>query len=219
MVRGEGKALALSYRAALRDALERFDEPSLLRLRGELQVVQGWLAGREGRQGEAAAAAAVDAVTRLHQFTAEIRGVAASRQAAERASLFDLSSIGILAVENILTAEKVTPMRILMSGLSEGLMFLASRQYVEGGTAVLEATYRAHRLAVQDALWSVAMDYREPEDLAGLRAARTTLDELFAKLDEPGVPVATRVAMLDVLYALVALVRCTRVLAILEGRT
>lgn len=217
MVRGEAKALAESYRAALREALERFDASALLKLRGELQVAERWLAARkDDRAG--AVAAAIHAVSRLHQFTAEIRGFSEQRQAAEVASLFDLSAIGVLAVENVLTAEKITLMRLFMSGLSEGLMFLASRQYVKGGTAVLEATYRAHRLEVQDALWSVAMDFREPEGLDGLRQARVTIDEVFVKLDDPGLPVAGKVAVLHILYALVAIVRCAQVLENLEAR-
>jgi hypothetical protein len=217
MARGEARALAASYKAALREAVERLDEPALLALRGELQVAQGWFASRRDEGRAALAGAAVDAVTRLAQFTAEIRGFGASRASAERASVLDLGAISVLAVENLLTAERITPMRLFMSGLSEGLMFLASRQYVHGGNAVLEATYRAHRVAVQDALWSVAMDFREPEGLESLREARRSIDDVFGRLDDPGVPIGARVALLHVLYALVAIVRCARLLKAMDG--
>jgi hypothetical protein len=218
MARGEAKALEELVRAALREALERFDEPALLRLRGDLQVAHAWFAAHRDPDRAEVAAGALETVTRLHQFTAEIRGFASSRASAERASLFDLGAISALAVENLLTAEKITPMRLFMSGLSEGLMFLASRQYVHGGNAVLDAAYRAHRVAVQDALWSVAMDFREPEGLDGLREARRSIDDVFTRLDDPGVPVATRVVVLHVLYALAAIVRCARVLESMAGR-
>lgn len=218
MAKGEGKALAESYKAAFRDALERFDEPAILRLRGELQIAARWFEAHREPDRAALAGAALDTVTRLHQFTAEIRGFSSSRSSAERASLFDLGAISALAVENLLTAEKITPMRLFMSGLSEGLMFLASRQYVHGGNAVLEATYRTHRVAVQDALWSVAIDFREPESLEGLQEARRSIDEVFGRLDEPGVPVATRVTVLHVLYAVAAIVRCARFLESIRAR-
>jgi len=116
------------------------------------------------------------------------------------------------AAENILTADKITPMRLLMSGLSEGLMFLASRQYVAGSGAVLAATYETHAVAVQDALWSLAADFRGAEDLPAIREARAGIDALFAKLDDPALPVAAKVAILYQLDALVALVRCARLL-------
>jgi len=217
MAKGDAKALLEDYRGALRAVLSRLDEPSLLKLRGELQIASRWLKAREDLARAKSAEAALDAVSRLYQFTVEVRGFTSSRQNAESASMFDLGSIGVLAVENILTAEKVTAARLLMSGLSEALMFLASRQYVKGSSAVLEATYRAHSVAVQDALWSLAADFRDTKDLEGIREARGAIDALFASLDAPGVAVGQRVVVLYQLYALNALVRCALFLSALEG--
>lgn len=89
-------------------------------------------------------------------------------------------------------------------------MFLGSRQYVAGSDAVLRATYHAHALAVRDALWSLATDFRDPESLGSIREARGAIDVLFAKFDEPSVPVGTKVALLQQLYGLVAIVRCAK---------
>ena len=212
MGKGDAKALRDAYRAALQDVVTRFDEASLRALRGEIQVVRRWLEAR-GDDGKARTAReALDALTRLHRFSSEIRGFSASRAYSEKASLFDLGAVGTLAVENVLTADKITPMRLLMSGLSEGLMFLASRQYVAGSGAVLAATYETHAVAVQDALWSLAADFRGAEDLPAIREARAGIDALFAKLDDPALPVAAKVAILYQLDALVALVRCARLL-------
>jgi len=214
---GDAEVLLEGYRTAFQETLARFDEPSLLRLRGELQVVSRWLQGRKEKALQRDVEAALDAVSRLYQFTVEVQGFAASRQAAETASMFDMGSIGVLGIENVLTAEKPTPMRLLMSGLSEGLMFLASRQYVKGSNEVLAATYRTHGMILQDQLWSLASDLRGAEDLSAIREARRSIDGLFGKLADPLVPVAAKVAVLHGLYVLVALLRCVRVLEGLEA--
>ncbi len=217
MAKGDAAALVESYRAALRDALARFDEPALLRLRGDLQVVSRWLvAGGDGDRAKSASAA-LDAVSRFYSFGLEVGGFAKSSQSASQASLFDLASVGVLGVENVLTAEHRSLMRYLMSGLSEGLMFLASRQYIAGSNAVLEATYKAHALAVRDALWSLAMDFRGSGDLSSIKEAREAIDALFAKFDDPSVPLPAKVSLLYQLYGLVAIVRCAQLLEVLRG--
>jgi hypothetical protein len=210
MATDDPRALLIGYRTSLRDWLSDPTGTGLMRLRGELQVVSAWLRTRKKEALRRSADAALDAVSRFYQFGQEVGGFTASRRSAETASLFDLASVGILALENVATAEKPSAMRFLMSGLSEGLMFLGSRQYVSGGDAVLRATYRAHSLAVQDALWSLATDFQGPEGLDRIREARTAIDELFAKVDEPAVPLGTRVALLQHLYGLVAIVRCAK---------
>lgn len=202
--------LLAGYRTSLRNWLSAPTPENLIRLRGELQVVSRWLDVRKRRALHRSAEAALDAVSRFYQFGQEVGGFTTSTRSAERASLFDLASVGILALENVITAEKASPMRLLMSGLSEGLMFLGSRQLVSGSDAVLRATYRAHALTVQDALWSLATDFRDPEGLDSIREARAAIDELFAKFDEPSVPLGTKVALLQQLYGLVAIVRCAK---------
>src|SRR5437867_92563 len=56
------------------------------------------------------------------------------------------------------------------------------------------------------------------QDSDGLRAAaRAAIDELFAKFDDPGVALATRLALLYQLYALLAIIRCAELLEDLRG--
>lgn len=206
----ESTALVEGYRASLGEVLADSTPAGLVRLRGELQVVARWLEVRREEALRGSADAALDAVSRWFHFGQEIGGFAASTRSAERASFFDLAAVGILAAENVLTAEKRSLMRLLMSGLSEGLMFLGSRQYVAGGDAVLRATYQTHALAIRDVLWSLATEFRGPESLDSIREAREAIDALFSKFDEPGVPIGTKVALLQQLYGLVAIVRCAK---------
>lgn len=217
MPKGDAKALVEGYQAVLREALTRLDPAALLKLRGELQIVSRWLDVRKMAGRKRDAETALDAVSKFYQFSIEIGGFSSSTKAAESASFYDLASVGVLAVENILSAEKRSLMRFLMSGLSEGLMFVGSRQYVAGTEAVLQSTYRTHALAVQDALWSLAADFRDPEKLDSIREARATIDTLFGKVDEPGVPLGTKIALLHQLYALVAIIRCAKLVDDLRG--
>lgn len=216
MAKGDGESLRRAVREALRAYLSSMDAASLLRLRGEVQVAVRWLEARGDDSRAGVARAAEDALTGYHAFASEVQGFSGSRRYAETASLFDLGAVGVLALENVLTADKITPMRLLMSGLSEGLMFLASRQYVAGSQEVLLATYRTHAVAVQDALWSLAADFRGTDDLRSIREVREAIDGLFRRLDDPGVPVAAKVSVLHLLYALAALVRSARLLEELE---
>ena len=212
MASGDAADLVEGYRTAFRDCLLRMDEPSLLHLRGELQVIVRWLGSRNDAGRLRAAEKALDALSRFYSFGVEIGGFERSSKSANQASLFDLASVGVLGIENILTAENRSLMRYLMSGLSEGLMFLASRQYVAGSEAVLEGTYKSNALSVRDALWSLAQDFRSTEDLASIREARNSIDDLFARLGSPEIELHAKVALLHQLYALVAIVRCAQLL-------
>ena len=212
MAQGDAVDLVEAYRVAFRDCLVQINEPSLLHLRGELQVMVRWLDAHQDAKRGAAAEKALDAISHFYAFGVEIGGFERSSKSANQASLFDLASVGVLGIENILTAENRSLMRYLMSGLSEGLMFLASRQYVAGSNAVLEGTYKSSALAVRDSLWSLARDFRSPEDLLAIREAREAIDSLFARLDAPEIDLHAKVALLLQLYGIVAIVRCAQLL-------
>ena len=217
MSAGDEIAVVEGYRTTLRDCLATLDPAAVLRLRGELQVLSRWLAVQKKSALQRTADEALDAVSRFYLYGQEIDGLRASNRSAETASYYDLDSVGVLAVENVLTAGHPSLMRFLMSGLSEGLMFLGSRQYVSGSDAVLLASWRKHSTAVRDALWSLVTDFRDLESLGSIRAARAAIDELFAKFDDPGVALATRLALLYQLYALLAIIRCAELLEDLRG--
>src|SRR5437016_704661 len=188
MSAGDEIAVVEGYRTILRDCLASMDPAAVLRLRGELQVLSRWLAVQKKSALQRTADEALDAVSRFYLYGQEIDGLRASNRSAETASYYDLASVGVLAVENVLTAGHPSLMRFLMSGLSEGLMFLGSRQYVSGSDAVLLASWRKHSTAVRDAIWSLVTDFRDLESLGSIRAARAAIDELFAKFDDPGAP-------------------------------
>jgi hypothetical protein len=156
-------------------------------------------------------------VTRFHAFASEVKGFVVSRDLSQKASLFDIGSIGILAVENVLTAERKSLFRIMMSGLSGGLAFAASRQYIYGATAVLDGLYRTNSAALYDDLWALAVEFRGPMDEKAAREVQAGLDGFFQKIAAPGVPVDVRVAAVYQMYEVLVLVRGSDLVRRLRG--
>src|SRR2546421_11420945 len=78
----DANALVESYRTAFRECLSDLSPASLLKLRGELQVVIRWLEVQKQDSLQATGQAAVDAVSRLYQFGQEIGGFAATERPA-----------------------------------------------------------------------------------------------------------------------------------------
>ncbi|OGS51063.1 MAG: hypothetical protein A3K65_02490 [Euryarchaeota archaeon RBG_16_68_12] len=200
--------LAGPFQEALTAAFSRMDDGATFRLRSELSAMRAVVAGGKDKDLLASVDRALEAVGRFHAFASEVKGFVLSRDFSAKASLYDIGSIGILAVENILTADRVSLFRLLMSGLSEGLAFLASRQYIYGSTAVLESLYRTHSATMYEELWSLATEFRGPLDEAAAREIQAGIDSFFKGLSSPGVKVDDRVAALYQLYGILVLLRC-----------
>lgn len=216
--RDAGK-FAESFHTVLVSAIRKMDEEAAFRLRSEISAIRTALrGGKADKEIATSADRALAAVGEFHRFAAEVKGFVVSREFSNKASLYDVASIGILAVENVLTAERASLLRILMSGLSEGLAFAASRQYVYGSTSILDSLYRTHSTQLYDELWSIAAEFRGPLDEKTVREVQTGLDGFFTSLASPGVHVDTRVAAVYQLYAIVVLVRCVDLLQRLRGR-
>ncbi len=213
MSKSDRSKLADPFQAALAKAIPRMDEEATFRLRSELSTIRAILStGKPDRELLEAVERTLTAVGRLHSFANEVKGFVISKDYSEKASLFDIGSIGILAVENVLTADHVSLFRLLMSGLSEGLAFLASRQYIYGSAAVLESLYRTHSATLYNDLWTLAVEFRGPLDEKAAREVQGGLDAFFTKLSAPGVPVDARVAALYQMYGILVLVRCADLL-------
>src|SRR2546422_10284948 len=82
----DANALVESYRTAFRECLSDLSPASLLKLRGELQVVIRWLEVQKQDSLQATGQAAVDAVSRLYQFGQEIGGFVGSPRGCRRAT-------------------------------------------------------------------------------------------------------------------------------------
>jgi hypothetical protein len=193
------------------------DDAALFALRSELSTIRAVVAGGKDKALAASVDRSLAAVARFHTFASEVKGFVVSRDFSKKASLFDIGSIGILAVENVLTAERKSLFRIMMSGLSGGLAFAASRQYIYGSTAVLDALYRTNSAALYDDLWALATEIRGPLDEKTAREVQQGLDGFFKQLAGPGVPVDRRVVAIYQMYGILVLLRGADLLKRLRG--
>src|SRR5438874_1968854 len=125
------------YRATVRDCLATLDPAAVVKLRGELQVLSQWLAVQKKSAVQRTADEALDAVSRFYLYGQEIDGLRASNRSAETASYYDLASVGVLAVENVLTADHPTLMRFLMSGLMVCGQYVLHSEHAYGGEVVV----------------------------------------------------------------------------------
>jgi hypothetical protein len=210
MTLGERDALRKGLREKALQAALKFDPESIRGLQSELFALDA-LFKTGSKVGGARARPALDRTIDLagtaHAFTAELRGFLGQKQHSETASWFDLSSIGILAIENVMTADKITLPRILMSALSEALMFLASRQYVAGSGEVLRGLYRQHASHMYRELWALATDHRKGMTAKDVREIQAAIDAFFGRLEAEGVAPEARIAVLREFYALLLVLR------------
>lgn len=215
---GERDVLVKSLRVRAQAIPERFDDGTVWTLRSELLALDAYLRvnpkAARARSREAIGRALELAAT-AHAFTSELRGFTGQKEKSEKASWFDLSSIGILAIENLLTADRITLPRILMSSLSEALMYLASRQYVGGAADVLQGLYRQHASTMYRELWTLATDYRKSLTAKDVKEIQTGVDRFFAQLE--AAQLEARIAVLRQFYALLLMLRTAELLEALGG--
>jgi len=217
---GERDEFVGGLRAQARLLADRFDERAVSSLRSELLALDAY-ARANPKAFDADAKRALERALHLageaHALAAELKGFTGQKERSEAASLLDLGSIGILGMENILTAEKVTLPRIVMSSLSETLMFLATRQIVAGSREVLGGLYRQHAAAMYRELWTLATDHRKTLTAKDIREIQAGIDGFFAQLEAEGVSVDGQIVVLRQFYALLLVLRVAELLEALGG--
>ena len=217
---GETDDLVAGLRAKARLLVDSFDERSVWSLQSELLALDAY-ARRNPKALDAGARRALERALHLageaHALAAELKGFTGQKERSEAASLLDLGSVGALAMENLLTADKITLPRIVMNSLSETLMFLATRQIVAGSREVLGGLYRQHAAAMYRELWTLATDHRKALTAKDVREVQVGIDGFFARLDADGVTVEGQIVVLRQFYALLLVLRVAELLDALGG--
>ena len=210
MAAGDLTVLGEGIQVQARAITDRYDETTLAALRSHLLGLEAFLRSNpkvgtaEAREELAHALRLVDAA---YAFASELQGFLAQKQHTELASLFDLGSIGVLGIENVLTAEKPSLVRVLMAALAEGLVFAASRQYVAGARDLLAVVYRTHAAAMHRELWALATDRRKGMTANDVKEVQANIGVFFRKLEANDVPPETRVRILKEFFVLVLVIR------------
>jgi hypothetical protein len=98
----------------------------------DLLALQTRLLAAEADPGRAEAARrALEVAGEFHAYLSEMEAKASAREYSELASKLDIGAVGGVALENLAEAGEALLQRMLLGGLSEVLMVLASRQYVK----------------------------------------------------------------------------------------
>lgn len=120
---------------------------------------------------------ALEVAREFHAYLSEIQAKFSAREYSELASMLDIGAVGAVALENLTQAGEALLQRMLLGGLSETLMVLASRQYVKAWDREMRPLHMRAIWFLRDELWRLSVQGR------------------------PDLPVEERVAMVDGLLA------------------
>jgi hypothetical protein len=158
---------------------------------GDLWKLHGTLlACLEGQPG---AELILNVTREFYLYLAELRSKMTSRHYNELASRLDIASVGVLALQDILTEHEHQAKSLLVGGIGEGLMILASRQYVKAWEQELKSVHQSAAWTLYDALWNLSTQYQP--DLATDERLALIETTLAPAVDEDA-PFDTRLILL-----------------------
>lgn len=114
----------------------------------------------ESEQHRREVVAALEVLGDFYSYMVDLEGKLEARTFAELASKLDIAAVGGVVLENIVDAGEKMTERILIGGLSEALMVLASRQYVKAYRRELEALHRQAAWRARAHLWRFSRSRR-----------------------------------------------------------
>lgn len=189
---------------------------SLWKLTGELYALKTALKLQKRRSKERIERAiedTLDVVRDFYEFNVELQSEITSKDFNEVASMFDLTAIGTLAAQDVITHlnGRLLP-TLLMSAISEGLIFLGSRQYVAGAQKIIEARLSIHSHRVYERLWELPLNFKKELSEEEIRKLQASIDEFFEELLRKDLPLLPKVAVLLQFYSLVLVISVERLL-------
>jgi hypothetical protein len=123
----------------------------------DLLALQTRLLVAEAEQERAQAAQrALEVAREFHTYLGEIEAKSSAREYSELASRLDISAVGAVALENLAEAGESLLQRILLGGLSETFMVLASRQYVNAWSREMRPIHMQAMWFLRGELWRLS---------------------------------------------------------------
>jgi hypothetical protein len=166
--------------------------------------------GAEQEQQRFKISSALAVLDDFYDYIVELQGKLDAHAFAELASKLDIGAVGGVVLENIFDAGKHLMQRMLIGGLSETLMVLASRQYVKAYNRDLDAMHRQSAWRVRSHLWRLSAANR-PELTDESRTA--LVDALLAPVLEENNSREFRAALLGRLFQVLLLCHVTAFLS------
>ncbi len=140
----------------------------------------------------------------FHDFLAHLAAGAEAHQYSQLASLMDIGAVGGVALENLLQSNSSEELwqKFLAGSISEGLMVLASRQYVKAFKTEMGTVYQTAVWFLYDALWQLSAQ-TQPE--LSPAARRQHLDFLMAPIHDNATPETVKIALIGRLFQILLL--------------
>lgn len=151
---------------------------------------------------------ALEVSREFHAYLSELEAKFGARQYSELASLLDIGAVGAVALENLTEAGESLKQRILLGGLSEVLMVLASRQYVKAWGREMEPVHLRAVWFLRAEIWRLSVA-GQPDINVGERAA--LVDRLLAPALESNTPDEIRLALLGRLFQVLLIIYLAQV--------
>ena len=138
----------------------------------------------------------------FYLYLSELQSKMSARQYNELASRLDIGSVGMLALQDILIEQENLWKNLLMGGIGEGLMVLASRQYIKAWEQELKSVHRRAAWTLYGVLWQLSHQY-QPE--MGNSERRALIEATLAPALDDDTPFEAKTLLLLRLFQTVLL--------------
>ncbi|MFB3854637.1 MAG: hypothetical protein ACE148_12530 [Vicinamibacterales bacterium] len=135
---------------------------------------------------------------RFHEYLSNLAGTMTARDYSQWASQLDMGSVGLLALQDLVTDREQVLKKLFLGGMSEALMVLASRQYVKAWQAEARQVQADTLWWLFEALWKLSRELRPGLAPAERRADIDSLISAARSADSPpALQAATMVALFE----------------------
>ncbi len=160
----------------------------------------------EGYASDAPVMAILDA---FHHFLNELLASATAREYSHFASILDIGAVGGVAVQNLLESRDSDGwwQRLLLGGLSESLMILAARQYVNAWENEMTADFNNAAWFLYRHYWQLSAEM-QPDMVLDER--RRLVDDLLSPVHNADINGTAKAALLGRLFQILLMANLVR---------
>ncbi len=133
----------------------------------------------------------------FYLYLSEVQSKLSARQYNELASRLDVGSVGTLALQDVLFERQDVWKNLLLGGIGEGLMVLASRQYIKAWEQELESVHRRAAWFLYGVLWQLSLRFQA--DLSSTER-QALIEKTLAPTLEGDTPVESKILLILRLY-------------------
>jgi hypothetical protein len=143
-----------------------------------------------------------DIAREFYIYLSELQSKMTAHQYNELASRLDMGSVGMLALQDIILEQENLWKNLLLGGIGEGLMILASRQYIKAWEQELRSVHRRAAWTLYGVLWQLSNQY---QPAMANNERRALIETILAPATSEDTPFETKALLLLRLFQTVLL--------------